>query len=81
MAQTEEKPPTVLNHGDLPYPKGTLVEDTETGCTGELQGVIEERVKGTGKLFSQTAYMRPRGGGLEWEAPLDRIRPADDENG
>ncbi|CAM5399976.1 MULTISPECIES: hypothetical protein [Streptomyces] len=77
MTQTKEKPPTVLSHGDLPYPKGTLAEDTETGCTGELQGVIEERVKGTGKLFSQTAYMRPRGGGLEWEAPLDRIRPAD----
>ncbi|MFF4477572.1 hypothetical protein ACK1X7_35780 [Streptomyces sp. CY1] len=65
MTQTEEKPPTVLSHGDLPYPKGTLVEDTATGCTGELQGVIEERVKGTGKLFSQTAFMRPRGGGLE----------------
>ncbi|MCQ8832452.1 hypothetical protein [Streptomyces malaysiensis] len=80
MAQTEEKPPTVLSHGDLPYPKGTLVEDVETGRTGELQGVIEERVKGTGKLLSQTAFMRPRGGGLEWEAPLNRIKPAD-ENG
>ncbi|AQA15486.1 MULTISPECIES: hypothetical protein [Streptomyces] len=81
MTQTEQKPPTVLSHGDLPYPKGTLVEDAETGQTGELQGVIEERVKGTGKLFSQTAYMRPRGGGFEWEAPLDRIRPTDDKNG
>lgn len=80
MAQTEETPPTVLSHGDLPYPKGTLVADVGTGCTGELQGVIEERVKGTGKLFSQTAYMRPRGGGLEWEAPLNRIKLAD-ENG
>lgn len=81
MTQTEQKPPTVLSHGDLPYPKGTLVEDAETGQTGELQGVIEERVKGTGKLFSQTAYLRPRGGGFEWEAPLDRVRPTDDKNG
>lgn len=45
MTQTKEKPPTVLSHGDLPYPNGTLVEDTETGwangrvgCRGHLEG-------------------------------------------
>ncbi|MFE4371659.1 hypothetical protein ACFRMN_26120 [Streptomyces sp. NPDC056835] len=77
MALTHEKPPTMLSHGKLPYPQGTFVEDAETGLQGELQGVIEERTKETGKLASRTAYVRPRGGGIEWEAPLTRIRPAD----
>jgi hypothetical protein len=80
MALTHEKPPTMLSHGKLPYPQGTLVEDIETERTGELQGVIEERTKDGKKLISRTAFVRPRGGGIEWEAPLNRIRPAD-ENG
>ncbi|MEU0741848.1 hypothetical protein [Streptomyces sp. NPDC006134] len=79
MALTYEKPPATLSHGKLPYPKGTLVVDDETGRTGELQGVIEERAKEGNKLLSRTAYMRPRGGGVEWEAPLNRIRPAADD--
>lgn len=74
MAQTE-KPRTMLSHGELPYAQGTLVEDTISERTGELQGVIEERVKETGKLVSRTAYVRPRGGGMEWDAPLDAIQP------
>ncbi|MFF3466165.1 hypothetical protein ACWCQN_26820 [Streptomyces sp. NPDC001984] len=80
MPRTREKPPTTLSHGKLPYPQGTLVEDAENGRTGELQGVIEERTKEGNRLFSRTAYMRPKGGGIEWEAPLTRIRPVD-ENG
>ncbi|WP_239146809.1 hypothetical protein [Streptomyces sp. SID10815] len=52
--------------------------DDRTGCKGELQGVIEERTKKGDRLISRTAYMRPRGGGVEWEAPLNRIRLADD---
>jgi hypothetical protein len=80
MALTYEKPPTTLSHGKLPYPQGTLVEDAETGRTGELRGVIEERTKEDNRLLSRTAFMRPRGGGVEWETPLNRIRPAD-ENG
>ncbi|MGX1130596.1 hypothetical protein RKD49_002786 [Streptomyces glaucescens] len=77
MALTHEKPPTMLSHGELPYAKGTFVVDDETGLKGELQGVIEERTKEGNKLISRTAYLRPKGGGVEWEAPLNRIRPAD----
>ncbi|MGF1237497.1 hypothetical protein [Streptomyces sp. 2-6] len=78
MELTPEKPPTLLSHGKLPYPKGTFVVDDRTGRRGELQGVIEERTKEDDKLISRTAYLRPRGGGVEWEAPLNRIRLADD---
>ncbi len=78
MALTHENPPTMLSHGKLPYPKGTFVVDDGTGCKGELQGVIEERTKEGNKLIRRAAYMRPRGGGIEWEAPLNRIRPADE---
>lgn len=61
MAQTYEKPPTMLSHGELPDPAGTLVEDTMHERTGELVGVIEERTKEGRKLISQTAYLRPKG--------------------
>ncbi|WP_329216627.1 hypothetical protein OG352_11995 [Streptomyces sp. NBC_01485] len=74
MAQTYEKPPTMLSHGELPDPAGTLVEDTMHERTGELVGVIEERTKEGRKLISQTAYLRPKGGGMEWETPLARIQ-------
>ncbi|MEU9187580.1 hypothetical protein AB0D14_24170 [Streptomyces sp. NPDC048484] len=74
---TYEKPPTMLSHGSLPYPRGTLVEDTQHDRTGELVGVIEERVKESGKLLKRTAYVRPTGGGIEWDAPLARIRPVE----
>jgi hypothetical protein len=77
MALTHEKPPTMLSHGKLPYPRGTLVTDVETERTGELQGVIEERTKDGDRVVSRTAFIRPRGGGVEWEAPLTRIRPGD----
>ncbi|MGW5236694.1 hypothetical protein ACWEQU_31485 [Streptomyces nodosus] len=74
---THEKPPTVLSHGELPYPTGTLVKDTQHDRTGELVGVIEERIKETGRLLSRTAYVRPTGGGIEWDVPLARIRPVE----
>lgn len=70
-----EKPPTMLSHGELPYPHGALVEDTQHDRTGELVGVIEERVKETGGLLSRHAFLRPRGGGLEWDVPLEHIKP------
>ncbi|WP_328771929.1 hypothetical protein [Streptomyces sp. NBC_00286] len=76
MAQTD-KPPTMLSHGELPYPAGTLVMDTISERKGELVGVIEERVKQTGRVVSQMAHMRPRGGGIEWDAPLERIQPVE----
>jgi len=77
MAQTNEKPPTTLSHGELPYPAGTLVEDTMHERTGELVGVIEEHTKEGRKLICQTAYLRPEGGGMEWETPLAHIRPVE----
>ncbi|MEW2494335.1 hypothetical protein AB0942_12430 [Streptomyces nodosus] len=77
---TTEKPPTLLSHGDLPYPHGTLVEDPQHHRTGELVGVIEEHTKEGRKLISRTAYVRPRGGGVEWEVPLARIRPVEAES-
>lgn len=67
----------MLSHGELPYPAGTLVEDTISERTGHLIGVIEERLKESGRLVSQQAFMRPEGGGIEWDVPLDRVRPVD----
>jgi hypothetical protein len=71
-----EKPQTTLSHGTLPYPVGTLVEDTISERTGHLVGVIEERTKDSGRVVSRQAFMRLQGGGLEWDVPLERIKPA-----
>ncbi|MFE4368028.1 hypothetical protein ACFRMN_07240 [Streptomyces sp. NPDC056835] len=70
-----EKPATTLSHGNLPYPAGTLVLDTISERTGHLPGVIEERTKEGNKVVSRQAFMRPEGGGIEWDVPLERIRP------
>ncbi|MFF8435087.1 hypothetical protein [Streptomyces bacillaris] len=72
-----EKPATTLNHGALPYPRGTLVMDTVSERTGLLVGVIEERYKSNGKLHKSQAFMVPEGGGIEWDVPLERVRPAE----
>ncbi|MFD4124529.1 hypothetical protein ACFXKK_06245 [Streptomyces globisporus] len=74
---TYEKPPTMLSHGEMPYPAGTLVEDTVHQRTGELVGVIDERIKESGKLLKRTAYVRPTGGGIEWDVPLKHVRPVE----
>jgi len=65
-----------IGHAELPYPRGTLVEDSVSERTGYLMGVIEKRNK-DGRLIGRQAYMRPKGGGLEWDVPLDRIRPVE----
>lgn len=70
-----EKPATTLSHGALPYPRGTLVVDTISERTGLLVGVIEERYKSNGKLHKSQAFMVPEGGGIEWDVPLERVRP------
>ncbi|MFC4508365.1 MULTISPECIES: hypothetical protein [Streptomyces] len=77
MAQTYEKPPTTLSQVEPPYPVGTLVEDTLSKRTGELHGVIEERTKEGDKLISQTAFLRPEGGGAEWDVPLNHVCPVE----
>ncbi|MFJ9890802.1 hypothetical protein ACIQRW_33820 [Streptomyces sp. NPDC091287] len=71
----QRKPATTLRHGALPYPRGTLVMDTVSERTGRLVGVIEERCKSNGKLHKRQAFMRPQGGGQEWDVPMDRIKP------
>ncbi|MFD5784089.1 hypothetical protein [Streptomyces sp. NPDC126933] len=77
----QEQPPTMLGHGKLPYPAGTLVVDTISERTGHLVGVIEERSKESGKVVSAQAFMRPEGGGIEWDVPLDRIEPVAGDQG
>lgn len=72
---TYEKPPTTLSHGELPYPAGTLVMDTISERTGHLVGVIEERTKERSRVVSRQAFMRPEGGGIEWDVPLERVKP------
>jgi len=69
------KPATTLTHGNLPYPAGTLMVDTVSERTGHLVGVIEERTKEGNKVVSRQAFMRPEGGGIEWDVPLERVRP------
>ncbi|QGZ52945.1 hypothetical protein GPZ77_14915 [Streptomyces sp. QHH-9511] len=67
----------MLGHGPLPYPRGTLVMDTISERTGRLMGVIEERLKSNDKLISSQAFLMPEGGGIEWDVPLERIKPVD----
>ncbi|MEV5603258.1 hypothetical protein AB0L33_17640 [Streptomyces sp. NPDC052299] len=70
-----DKQPTTLRHGKLPYPPGTLVIDTISERTGHLVGVIEERTKETNSGVRRQAFMRPVGGGIEWDVPLERVHP------
>jgi hypothetical protein len=67
--------PTTPTHANLPYPHGTFVEDTHTGLQGHLTAVVTERLKKTDKVVSETAFVRPAGGGTEWSAPLEQIKP------
>ncbi|MFJ4003682.1 hypothetical protein ACIPWL_09525 [Streptomyces sp. NPDC090023] len=45
--------------------------------TGHLVYVLEERTKEKWRLVSRQAFMRPVGGGIEWDVPLEHIRPVD----
>ncbi|MER8027765.1 hypothetical protein ABTZ78_02135 [Streptomyces bauhiniae] len=70
-----ERPDTRLCEGKLPYPAGTLVMDRISERTGRLAYVLEERTKEKNRLVSRQAFMRPEGGGIEWDVPLERITP------
>ncbi|MCX5399108.1 hypothetical protein [Streptomyces sp. NBC_00102] len=70
-----QRTPTTLRHGKLPFPAGTLVQDTVSERTGHLLGVIEEHSKEGGRVIRRQAFMRPEAGGLEWDVPLERVRP------
>lgn len=61
----------------LPHPRGTLVEDSQTGRRGHLMGVLVETHRETRRERSREAFVRPEGGGLEWSAPLERIKPVE----
>ncbi|MEU1664577.1 hypothetical protein ABZ547_13345 [Streptomyces sparsogenes] len=67
---------TTLEHAnDLASLQGTLVEDTETGRAGHLMGGLIERQKESGAVVRRTAFIRPVGGGREWEVPYTNVRP------
>ncbi|MDK1472096.1 hypothetical protein QNO07_01410 [Streptomyces sp. 549] len=53
--------------------------DTISKRTGLLVGVIEECFKSNGKLHKSQAFMVPEGGGIEWDVPLERVRPVESE--
>ncbi|TDC74625.1 hypothetical protein [Streptomyces hainanensis] len=60
---------------ELPFPKGTLVED-ETGRHGTLLDGLIERDRDTDRIVRRIAFVRPVGGGYEWQAPFDALRRA-----
>lgn len=57
---------------ELPFPKGALVEDAN-GRRGTLMDGLIERDRNTDRIVRRTAFLRPLGGGREWEAPLDSL--------
>ncbi|WP_227025322.1 hypothetical protein [Streptomyces tsukubensis] len=59
--------------GKLPYPVGTLVVDAVSERTGCLMWVLEERTKEKNRLLKSQAFMRPPGGGIEWDVPLEPV--------
>lgn len=62
-----------LGHAtQLPFPRGTLVHDETTGRVGRLMGVLVETSQ-SGQVLTETAYLRPQGGGQEWETPVERV--------
>ncbi|MFD5319253.1 hypothetical protein [Streptomyces sp. NPDC127098] len=58
---------------ELPFPPGTLVEDAH-GRRGRLMACLIERDRTTDRIARQTAFLRPIGGGHEWQASLDELR-------
>ncbi|WP_062204733.1 hypothetical protein [Streptomyces sp. NBRC 109706] len=72
MASTREK--TLLEHCEPPYPVGTVVEDTSAGRIGEIKGALIERGV-DGRPMGTTVYLRPKGGGTEWETLPESILP------
>lgn len=53
---------------NFPLGRGTLVEDRKTGRRGRLMDVIIERSPRDGRVVKETVFIRPPGGGREWEA-------------
>ncbi|TDC24652.1 hypothetical protein E1265_09150 [Streptomyces sp. 8K308] len=61
---------------ELPFPSGALVEDGQ-GRRGRLMAGLIERDRDTDRIVRQTAFLRPIGGGHEWQTPLDQLRAVD----
>ncbi|GAA3161461.1 hypothetical protein GCM10010451_06830 [Streptomyces virens] len=62
--------------GTEDIPRGTLVEDPESGRVGVLQDVTAYVPPWQGDQRPRpTAFVRPVGGGREWTVPPERLRP------
>ncbi|OKJ05597.1 hypothetical protein [Kitasatospora sp. CB01950] len=59
-----------------PHPAlGKLVRDKRDGRTGTISGQLVERDTETGKLLRRRIFVRPAGGGFEWEADAADLEP------
>ncbi|GAA2747143.1 hypothetical protein GCM10010440_41790 [Kitasatospora cinereorecta] len=47
---------------------GKLVRHRHNRMTGTIAGQLVERERDTGRLVSHRVFVRPVGGGIEWEA-------------
>ncbi|MCQ0022779.1 hypothetical protein M4914_07320 [Streptomyces somaliensis DSM 40738] len=62
--------------GTEAIPRGALVEDPDSGRVGILQDVTAYVPPWRGDRRPRLlAFVRPVGGGREWTAPPDRLRP------
>ncbi|MFJ2116296.1 MULTISPECIES: hypothetical protein [unclassified Streptomyces] len=59
-------------HPDL----GKLVRHKRDGRTGTISGQLVERDLETDKVRRRRIFVRPRGGGFEWEADPKDLEPA-----
>ncbi|MFD5321604.1 hypothetical protein [Streptomyces sp. NPDC127098] len=57
----------------LPFPKGTVVEDG-AGRRGRLMDGLIERGRDGDRVVRRPAFVRPLGGGHEWQVPFDELR-------
>lgn len=61
----------------LPFPRGTVVEDRAGRRGGLMDGLIE-RSRDSDRIVTRVAFVRPLGGGHEWQAPFDELRAVGD---
>ncbi|WP_354637637.1 hypothetical protein [Kitasatospora camelliae] len=56
--------------------QGRAVRHRRDGRTGTIAGQLVEHDSETGKLLRRRVFVRPHGGGIEWEADPDDLQPA-----
>lgn len=60
-----------------PHPHlGRAVRDRRDGRCGTISGQLVERDTETGRLLRRRIFVRPMGGGIEWEAAPQDLVPA-----